>query len=87
MDLLVCAYRWVVDQVDKTIEEFKIFREWLDKEERENWDKMVKKQYKKRSEEDGCDGSSSEEDGITKEDWMMKKETEDRTMMKLQNDQ
>jgi len=76
-DLIVSAYRWVVDQVDKTLEEFKVFREGLQKEEREKWDKMVK-------EADtgiGC----GEEEGITKEDWRMQKEMEDRVRLMIES--
>lgn len=83
-DLVVAANGWVVQQLDINLKEYIDFRDGLDEEEREKWDKMVKKENKERSKEEGCD-DSSEEEGITKEDWLMQKEMEDRVRLMLEN--
>ena len=82
IDLLLDGFRWVVDLVNKTLEEFKTWREGLDKVKRETWDKMVKERLSRIAREEGC--SSSEDEGVTSFDAFTKKEMEDRGRLQLE---
>ena len=83
-DIIGAAYRWVVEQIDQTLTEYKAFRDGMSTKERENWDKRVKDQNKKWVKDEGVCGDSWF-DGITKEEWNERKKKEDVVRQLLEN--
>jgi len=79
-ELVVSGHNWVVEQLDLNLKEYKEFRDGLEEEERKEWDRMVKKE----AWQDGS-GNTHQFEGITREDFVMQKEIEDRVRLMMEN--